>query len=98
MRLRGWRSPGGLLAVLATANLLLGVGLFALRSPLRQDPTAPPAALPAQLQDLQARMDGQHRGEPFNLTLTDAELTAAVAVFLQDSPGVPFSNVRVAVA
>jgi hypothetical protein len=98
MRLRGWLSPGRLLASLAVANLLLGVGLFALRSPLRQDTNAPPAELPAQLQDLQARMDGRHRGEPFSLTLTNAELTAAVAVFLQESSGVPFSDVRVAVA
>ena len=97
MRWRGWLSGGRLLAVLAVANLVLGVGLFALRPPGRADTTAPPPELPAQIQALAARMDGQHRGEDYTLTLSDADLTAAVANFLATSPEVPFGDVRVAV-
>lgn len=96
MRIQGWPSGGALLALLAVANLLLGAGLFALRSPARRETSAPPPALPAEIAALAARLDGSHRGEPFALTLTDADLTAAVAAFLAASPDVPFSDVRVA--
>jgi hypothetical protein len=97
MRWRGWLSGGRLLVLLTVANLLLGVGLFALRPPGRLDTTAPPPELPASIQTLATRMDGQHRGEEYTLTLSDAELTAAVAYFLHASPDVPFTNVRVAI-
>lgn len=97
MRLRGGLSGGGWLALLALLNTVLGVGLFALRSPVHRDTHMPPPALPAQVVALEGRMDGQHRGEPYTLTLTDDELSTAVAVFLAGSPEVPFGDVHVAV-
>ena len=98
MKLRGWLSGGRLLALLAVANLLLGVGLFAIRSPVKAVAVAaPPPELPAQIQDLQARMDGNHKDQPFTLTLTDADLTAAVAVYLASTSDVPFTDVRITV-
>jgi hypothetical protein len=98
MRLRGWLSASRLLALVAVANVLLGVGLFTLRSPLRQATNAPPTELPAPIRELVDRMDGSHRGESYTLTLSDADLTTAVAYFLATSPDVPFSKVRVTVA
>jgi hypothetical protein len=98
MRLRGWFSGGRLLALLSVANLLLGVGLFAVRSPERVDRNAPPPELPAQIKALEALMDGGHGGQPFTLTLTDAELSAAVANYLASTPDIPFSDVHIFVS
>jgi hypothetical protein len=97
MRLRGWFSGGRLLALLSVANLLLGVGLFSVRSPERVDRNAPPPDLPAQIKALEALMDGNHRGQTFTLALTDAELSDAVANYLASSPDISFSDVRVTV-
>jgi uncharacterized protein YpmS len=86
------------LALLAVANLLLGVGLFAIRSPVKvMVVAAPPPALPAQIKELEALMDGNHKGQLFTLTLTDAELTDAVAVYLASSSDVAFTDVRITI-
>ena len=95
MRWRRWGSGSGLLIGLAALNLALGVGLFALRPPGRAIVITTPVTLPAPVQTLVGRMDGRHRGEPYTLTLTDAELTEAIAYFLATSPEVPFTDVRV---
>jgi hypothetical protein len=98
MRLRGWFVGGKLLALFTVANLLLGVGLFALRSPERQNRNVPPPELPAQIKELIALMDGKHGGQSFTLTLTDAELSDTVGHYIAESnEAIPFSDVRVSV-
>ena len=98
MKIRGWFSGGRLLALLSVANLLLGVGLFAVRSPERVAIVAATPALPAQIAALEALMDGNHHGQPFTLTLTDAELANTVAYFIAESNGaIPFSDVSVTI-
>jgi hypothetical protein len=98
MRWRGWFSGGRLLALLSVANLLLGVGLFSVRSPGRVERYLPTPVLPAQINDLIGKMDGQHRGQAFTLTLTNAELADTVAYYIAESNGViPFSDVQVAI-
>jgi hypothetical protein len=91
-----WRRAIGLIVVL---NLLLGLGLFAIRSPWRQPPEAiVPPVLPPQIQQLQHRVQTGAAGESYDLTLTDAELTAAAAYYVATQPDVPFDRVQVAVA
>jgi hypothetical protein len=95
---RAWSARTAVLVV-AAANLLLAIGLLALRSPARADQAlAPPPALPAAVVELQPRIDAGRHGEPFTLDLSDAELTAVAGHALATHPDVPFSSVRVTTA
>ena len=96
-RRRDW-SPASVAVVLALANLLLALSLFAVRSPwARPAADAVPPALLAQIRELQARIAAGQHGQPYTLALSDAELTAAAAYYAATSPGVPFTRVRLAV-
>ena len=89
--------PRRLLLLVAAVNLLLAVALLTLRPPWRIERSAAAPPLPAQVAELQARVErGEHR-TPYALTLTDDELTATARHFLARSEDVPFTQVRVAV-
>lgn len=89
--------PLRLLLLVAMVNVLLAVGLLTLRSPwsVERRTAAPP--LPAQVAELQARVQRGEHGTPYTLTLTDDELTATARHFLAQSEDVPFTQVRIAV-
>ena len=89
--------PLRLLLLVAVVNVLLAVGLLLLRPPwsVERSTAAPP--LPAQVAELQARVQRGEHGTPYTLTLTDEELTATARHFLAQSEDVPFTQVRVAV-
>jgi hypothetical protein len=93
-------SFGKVLTLLVLANLLLGGALFALRPPQTAPAEAllPPPPLPAPVLALQARLAAGQHGEPYSLTLSDAELTALAAWSLANAPDIPFSRVTVQVA
>ena len=85
-------------ALLALANLLLALSLFAARSPwVRPAAESVPPALPAQIRELQARIASGQHGQPYSLALSDAELTATAGYYAATSPGVPFTRVELAV-
>jgi hypothetical protein len=87
-----------LVILLAVGNVLLGVAVFALRSPWATAPeVAAPPALPPQVERLRARIAERHPGEPYSLDLSDEELTATVGYFMARAPDVPFTRVRVTV-
>jgi hypothetical protein len=94
---RGPAVPLRLLLLVTVVNLLLAVGLFALRPPWRVERMTAPPALPAQVAELQARVARGEHGAPYTLALTDAELTATAQYFLAQSADVPFTQVRVVV-
>ena len=62
---------------------------------MERSEAAPP--LPAQVAELQARVQRGEHGTPYALTLTDEELTATARHYLAQSEDVPFTQVRVSV-
>ena len=89
--------PLRLLLLVTVVNVVLGLGLFLLRPPGRVERSDVPPPLPAEVAELQARVQRGDHGTPYTLTLTDEELTATARYFLAQSEDVPFSQVRVAV-
>lgn len=89
--------PLRLLLLVAVVNVLLAVGLLLLRPPWRVERSTAAPPLPAQVAELQARVQRGEHGTPYTLTLTDEELTATARHFLAQSEDVPFTQVRVAV-
>jgi len=89
--------PLRLLLLVVVVNVLLAAGLLTLRPPWRIERSAAAPPLPAQVADLQARVQRGEHGTPYTLTLTDEELTATARHFLAQSEDVPFGQVRVAV-
>jgi uncharacterized protein YpmS len=87
------------LLVLATiVNLGLALALFALRPPGRVERVAAPTTLPLQVAALTAQVQRGEHGAPYQLTLTDDDLSATAGYYLAQSQDVPFSQVRVNVA
>jgi hypothetical protein len=91
------RSGRIILGLIAAINVLLAVGLFALRSPQAAASTSIAPALPAQAAALEARIKAGASGEPYDLTFTNDELNQLVAYALAQSPDIPFEQVRVAI-
>jgi hypothetical protein len=89
--------PLRLLVLVAVVNVLLAAGLLTLRPPWRIERSAAVPPLPAQVAELQARVQSGEHQTPYALTLTDDELTATARHFLAQSDDVPFAQVRVAV-
>ena len=89
--------PRRLLLLVAVVNVLLAVGLLTLRPPWRVERSEAAPPLPAQVAELQARVQRGEHGTPYALTLTDEELTATARHYLAQSEDVPFTQVRVAV-
>jgi hypothetical protein len=89
--------PLRLLFLVAVVNVLLAVGLLTLRPPWRVERSTVAPPLPAQVAELQARVQRGEHQTPYALTLTDDELTATARHFLAQSDDVPFAQVRVAV-
>jgi hypothetical protein len=77
--------------------VLLAAGLLMLRPPWRVERSEAAPPLPAQVVELQTRVQRGEHGTPYMLTLTDEELTATARHFLAQSEDVPFTQVRVAV-
>jgi len=100
-KMRAHTSPWSfrrVLVLVAAVNLLLGVALFALRSPQGAGAALePPPALPPQVEALRALIAEGRHGEPYVLDLTDDELSATAEYFLAQRPNVPFARVRMAV-
>lgn len=92
-------STSKILALLVVGNLFLGGALFAFRSPSGNptEASAPPSQLPAQVQELQARIAAGRHGEPYTLDLSDEELTATARYFLARAPNIPFTRVSIIV-
>lgn len=92
-------SMGKVLALLTVANLVLGVTLLATGGGApRVEAIAPPPKLPAQLVDLAASIDEGRHGEPYELVLSEEELTAAAAYFLSFTPEVPFTRLKISIS
>jgi len=89
------RSPRAIVTLVLVVNLVILLVAFAVRPPWTPgaEHSAVPA-LPAQIQDLQQRIESGHHDEPYSVSLTDAELTAAVAHFAATSPDVPFTGIQ----
>lgn len=94
---RGPAVPLKLLVLVTVLNLGLALALFALRPPWRVERVAAPTAMPAQVAALAAQVAGGQHGAPYQLSLTDDELSDTAGYFLAQSPDVPFSQVRVRV-
>jgi uncharacterized protein YpmS len=95
---RGPAIPLRLLVLVTILNLGLALALFALRPPGRVERVAAPTAMPPQIEALMTQVQRGEHGAPYQLTLTDDDLTATAGYFLAQSQDVPFSQVRVAVA
>ena len=87
-----------LLILVTVLNLGLALGLFALRPPWRVERVAAPTALPPQIAALMVQVQQGQHGAPYQLVLTDDDLSATAGYFLAQSKDVPFSQVRVRVA
>ncbi|MBI2887392.1 MAG: LmeA family phospholipid-binding protein [Chloroflexi bacterium] len=61
-------------------------------------PPAQPAAAPAPLEELRAKIAQGRHGEGFSLSLSQEELSALADQFLATHPSVPFANVRIAIS
>lgn len=83
----------------AAANLLLGIGLFSLRSPVRAAPevTSTPQ-LPASVEQLRAAISENRHGEAYSLILSSAELTDMAGYFAASGQDIPFSKIRVSIS
>jgi hypothetical protein len=95
------RAPGipiKLLLLVAVVNLGLAFGLFALRPPQRVERITAVPAMPAQVAQLAAQVQRGEHGAPFDLVLTDDDLSATAGYFLAQSKDVPFGQVRAAVS
>ncbi len=93
----GFPAAARSVVLIAMANILLGLALLTLHSPVRavpDDATNPPD-LPRPIQQLLGRIDQGSHGEPYTLLLTDAELTAATSYFLASDPSLPFTRARI---
>ena len=89
--------PIKLLVLVTVLNLGLALVLFAIRPPWRVERAAAPTALPPQVAALTAQVEQGQHGTPYQLALTDDDLSATAGYFLAQSKDVPFSQVRVSV-
>ena len=89
--------PLKLLLLVAVVNVLLAAVLLTLRPPWRVERSTAAPPLPAEVAELQARVQRGEHGTPYILTLNDEELTATARHFLAQSDDIPFTQVRVAV-
>jgi len=89
--------PLKLLLLVTVVNALLAVGLLMLRPPWRVERSTAAPPLPAEVAELQTRVQRGEHGTPYILTLHDEELTATARHFLAQSEDIPFTQVRVAV-
>lgn len=94
---RGPAVPFKLLLLVVVLNLGLALALFAVRPPWRIERVAAPTAPPPQVAALTAQIDRGEHGAPYQLTLTDDDLSATAGYVLAQSQDVPFSQVRVRV-
>src|SRR3954468_6063870 len=95
------RAPGvpiKLLLLVIVVNLGLAFGLFAIRPPQRVERITAVPAMPAQVAQLAAQVQRGEHGAPFDLVLTDDDLSATAGYFLAESKDVPFSQVRAVVS
>jgi hypothetical protein len=92
---RWTRSPRVVLSLFAVLNVILLLAAFAVRQPWADGAkqVAVPA-LPPEIQDLQVRLASGHHDEPYAVSLTDAELTAALAHYAATVPDVPFTGIQ----
>jgi hypothetical protein len=83
------------LSLFAVLNVILLLAAFAVRQPWADSAkqVAVPA-LPPELQDLQVRVASGHHDEPYSVSLTDAELTAALAHHAGTVPDVRFTGIQ----
>jgi hypothetical protein len=89
--------PLRLLLLVTVLNVLLAAGLLTVRPPWRVERATEVPPLPAQVAELQVRVQRGEHGTPYTLSLTDDELTATARYFLAQSQDVPFSQVRIGV-
>ena len=94
---RGPAVPIKLLILVTVVNLGLALGLLTLRPPWRLERVVVPTAMPAQVAQLAAQVQRGEHGAPYQLLLTDDDLSATAGYFLAQSADVPFSQVRVTV-
>jgi hypothetical protein len=86
------------LAILVTVvNLGLAAVLLLIRPPQRVERVAETPTMPAPVARLAAQVQRGEHGAPYDLVLTDDDLTATATYFLAQSADVPFSQVRVTV-
>ncbi len=88
-------TPGKAVAAVALVNLVLALVLFAIRPPWSApaEQTISPV-LPAQIEALQQRIGSGHHGEPYAVSLSDQELTVALAYYASRTPDVPFTSIQ----
>ena len=87
-----------LLVLVTIVNLGLALALFTLRPPGRVERVAAPTTVPPQVAALTAQVQRGEHGAPYQLSLTDDDLSATAGYYLAQSQDVPFSQVRVNVA
>jgi hypothetical protein len=87
------------LIVLVVVNALVGALAFGLHAPgIVAEATATPVrVLPDQVRQLQDRIKQGHHGEPYQLALSDADLTALANYVVSGSSDIPFRDIRIAV-
>ena len=95
---RGPAVPLKLLLLVTVVNLGLALGLFALRPPQRVERVVEAPAMPAPVAQLAAQVQRGEHGAPYDLVLSDDDLSATAGYFLAQSRDVPFSQVRVTVS
>jgi hypothetical protein len=86
-------------AILVLANFLVGGIAFGVRAPWLAPPAvaSSSAQLPLPVQRLKTAIDAGRHGEPYVLSLSDADLAALVGYVLDRSPSIPFGQVTIAV-
>jgi hypothetical protein len=90
----GW-TPGKIVAGVALVNLVLGLVLFSLHPPWIAPPQQASALLlPAQTVTVQQQIASGVHGQSYAVSLSDGELTAALAYYASMTPDVPFTGIQ----